>query len=54
MNIYSRVLAYRTEVVKNDLNPNWRMFRVNMQLLCGGDRNRLVIHNCRAFIKHLL
>uniref|UniRef100_A0A8D3EDE4 Copine-3 n=1 Tax=Scophthalmus maximus TaxID=52904 RepID=A0A8D3EDE4_SCOMX len=30
-------LAHRTEVVKNNLNPTWRRFRVPLQSLCGGD-----------------
>uniref|UniRef100_A0A8C3ALX4 Copine-3 n=1 Tax=Cyclopterus lumpus TaxID=8103 RepID=A0A8C3ALX4_CYCLU len=30
-------LAHRTEVVKNNLNPTWRPFRIPMQSLCGGD-----------------
>uniref|UniRef100_A0A7N6ARQ9 C2 domain-containing protein n=1 Tax=Anabas testudineus TaxID=64144 RepID=A0A7N6ARQ9_ANATE len=30
-------LAHRTEVVKNNLNPVWKPFRISLQLLCGGD-----------------
>lgn len=30
-------LAHRTEVVKNNLNPTWRPFRVSLRSLCGGD-----------------
>ncbi|MEQ2258928.1 Copine-3, partial [Xenotaenia resolanae] len=30
-------LAHRTEVVKNNLNPIWKPFRIPMQSLCGGD-----------------
>ncbi|XP_056868149.1 copine-3-like isoform X1 [Takifugu flavidus] len=30
-------LAHRTEVVKNNLNPTWKPFRIPLQSLCGGD-----------------
>lgn len=30
-------LAHRTEVVKNNLNPIWKPFRVPLRSLCGGD-----------------
>ncbi|XP_072259747.1 copine-1 isoform X2 [Pyxicephalus adspersus] len=33
-------LAYRTEVVKNNLNPCWKKFSVPLQSLCGGDLNK--------------
>ncbi|CAL1546463.1 unnamed protein product [Lymnaea stagnalis] len=33
-------VVHRTEVVKNNLNPEWRPFSVRLQLLCGGDRTR--------------
>uniref|UniRef100_A0A8C4HI09 Copine 3 n=1 Tax=Dicentrarchus labrax TaxID=13489 RepID=A0A8C4HI09_DICLA len=29
-------LAHRTEVVKNNLNPTWRPFRISLRSLCGG------------------
>ncbi|XP_020372553.2 copine-1 isoform X2 [Rhincodon typus] len=30
-------LAYRSEVIKNNLNPNWKPFSVSLQSLCNGD-----------------
>ncbi|KAM9296118.1 copine-1 [Gastrophryne carolinensis] len=33
-------LAYRSEVVKNNLNPCWKKFSVPLQSLCGGDVNK--------------
>ncbi|XP_078093061.1 copine-1-like isoform X3 [Mustelus asterias] len=30
-------LAYRSEVIKNNLNPNWKTFSVSLQSLCNGD-----------------
>ncbi|KAL4000728.1 NACHT, LRR and PYD domains-containing protein 12 [Sarotherodon galilaeus] len=33
-------LAHRTEVVKNNLNPTWRPFRIPLQSLCGGDMEK--------------
>uniref|UniRef100_A0A4W6G693 Copine III n=1 Tax=Lates calcarifer TaxID=8187 RepID=A0A4W6G693_LATCA len=33
-------LAHRTEVVKNNLNPSWRPFRIPLQSLCGGDMDK--------------
>uniref|UniRef100_A0A3Q1CDD0 Copine-3 n=1 Tax=Amphiprion ocellaris TaxID=80972 RepID=A0A3Q1CDD0_AMPOC len=33
-------LAHRTEVVKNNLNPTWRPFRIPLQSLCGGDMDK--------------
>uniref|UniRef100_A0A4W3GEZ0 Copine I n=1 Tax=Callorhinchus milii TaxID=7868 RepID=A0A4W3GEZ0_CALMI len=30
-------LAYRSEVIKNNLNPNWKSFSVSLQSLCHGD-----------------
>ncbi|KHJ89408.1 hypothetical protein OESDEN_10769 [Oesophagostomum dentatum] len=39
---FSRQLAHQTKHLKNTLNPEWAVFRVNMQMLCGGDRRRSV------------
>uniref|UniRef100_A0A673Y3X1 Copine III n=1 Tax=Salmo trutta TaxID=8032 RepID=A0A673Y3X1_SALTR len=33
-------LAHRTEVVKNNLNPTWKPFRIPLQSLCGGDMDK--------------
>ncbi|KAM9774644.1 copine-3-like isoform 2-T3 [Syngnathus typhle] len=33
-------LAHRTEVVKDNLNPTWRPFRIPLQSLCGGDLDK--------------
>uniref|UniRef100_A0AAQ5ZUA5 C2 domain-containing protein n=1 Tax=Amphiprion ocellaris TaxID=80972 RepID=A0AAQ5ZUA5_AMPOC len=30
-------LAHRTEVIKHNLNPTWKPFRIPLQSLCGGD-----------------
>uniref|UniRef100_A0A3P8W157 Copine-3 n=1 Tax=Cynoglossus semilaevis TaxID=244447 RepID=A0A3P8W157_CYNSE len=39
-------LAHRTEVVKNNLNPSWKKFRVSMQALCGGDVEKTIKVDC--------
>uniref|UniRef100_A0A8C4H6G0 Copine-3 n=1 Tax=Dicentrarchus labrax TaxID=13489 RepID=A0A8C4H6G0_DICLA len=39
-------LAHRTEVVKNNLNPTWRPFRIPVQLLCGGDVEKSIKVDC--------
>uniref|UniRef100_A0A8C3ALY2 Copine-3 n=1 Tax=Cyclopterus lumpus TaxID=8103 RepID=A0A8C3ALY2_CYCLU len=39
-------LAHRTEVVKNNLNPTWRPFRIPMQSLCGGDVEKSIKVDC--------
>ncbi|XP_008436526.1 copine-3-like isoform X2 [Poecilia reticulata] len=39
-------LAHRTEVVKNNLNPTWRPFRVPLQSLCGGDLEKPIKVEC--------
>lgn len=39
-------LAHRTEVVKNNLNPIWRPFRVSLRSLCGGDVERPIKVDC--------
>ncbi|XP_029467995.1 copine-1-like isoform X5 [Rhinatrema bivittatum] len=33
-------LAYRSEVIKNNLNPTWKTFSVPLQTFCGGDVNK--------------
>ncbi|XP_047205661.1 copine-3-like isoform X1 [Girardinichthys multiradiatus] len=39
-------LAHRTEVVKNNLNPIWKPFRIPMQSLCGGDVEKSIKIDC--------
>ncbi|GAA6219440.1 copine-3-like [Lates japonicus] len=39
-------LAHRTEVVKNNLNPTWKRFRVSLQSLCGGDVEKSIKVDC--------
>ncbi|XP_071341823.1 copine-3-like isoform X5 [Trachinotus anak] len=39
-------LAHRTEVVKNNLNPTWRPFRIPLQSLCGGDMDKAIKVEC--------
>ncbi|VDL81179.1 unnamed protein product [Nippostrongylus brasiliensis] len=52
LNIYrvnddgSRMLAHRTDVIKKDLNPQWRPFEVNVKMLCGGDYARQFLIEC--------
>uniref|UniRef100_A0A7N8YID0 Copine-3 n=1 Tax=Mastacembelus armatus TaxID=205130 RepID=A0A7N8YID0_9TELE len=40
------LLAHRTEVVKNNLNPVWRPFRIPLQSLCGGDVEKPIKVDC--------
>uniref|UniRef100_A0A1A8KLL7 Copine-3 n=4 Tax=Nothobranchius TaxID=28779 RepID=A0A1A8KLL7_NOTKU len=39
-------LAHRTEVVKNNLNPTWKPFRIPLQSLCGGDMEKPIKVEC--------
>ncbi|KAM7390762.1 hypothetical protein PAMA_008788 [Pampus argenteus] len=39
-------LAHRTEVVKYNLNPVWRPFRIPLQSLCGGDVEKSIKIDC--------
>ncbi|XP_012679621.1 copine-3 isoform X1 [Clupea harengus] len=39
-------LAHRTEVVKNNLNPCWRPFRIPLQSLCGDDMDKPIKVEC--------
>ncbi|TNM98997.1 hypothetical protein fugu_013561, partial [Takifugu bimaculatus] len=39
-------LAHRTEVIKNNLNPTWRPFRVSLRSLCGGDVEKPIKVDC--------
>uniref|UniRef100_A0A8C8EYR3 Copine-3 n=1 Tax=Oncorhynchus tshawytscha TaxID=74940 RepID=A0A8C8EYR3_ONCTS len=42
-------LAHRTEVVKNNLNPTWKPFRIPLQSLCGGDMNKHIKMECKGY-----
>uniref|UniRef100_UPI00398EF0C5 copine-1 isoform X2 n=1 Tax=Pristiophorus japonicus TaxID=55135 RepID=UPI00398EF0C5 len=39
-------LAYRSEVIKNNLNPNWKTFSVSLQSLCNGDLQKPIKVAC--------
>ncbi|KAK2858643.1 hypothetical protein Q5P01_003263 [Channa striata] len=39
-------LAHRTEVVKNNLNPVWRPFRISLLSLCGGNVEKPIKVDC--------
>ncbi|KAM9332390.1 copine-3 isoform 1-T1 [Pholidichthys leucotaenia] len=39
-------LAHRTEVVKDNLNPTWKPFRIPLQSLCGGDMEKPIKVEC--------
>ncbi|XP_056403941.1 copine-1 [Hyla sarda] len=42
-------LAYRSEVIKNNLNPCWKKFSVPLQSLCGGDLNKPIKVHCTDY-----
>ncbi|XP_053553171.1 copine-1 isoform X1 [Bombina bombina] len=42
-------LAYRSEVIKNNLNPSWKKFSVPLQTLCGGDVNKPIKVHCSDY-----
>ncbi|XP_030624036.1 copine-3 isoform X2 [Chanos chanos] len=39
-------LAHRTEVVKNNLNPCWKPFRISLRSLCGGNMEKPIKVEC--------
>ncbi|TYZ60601.1 hypothetical protein PybrP1_004664 [[Pythium] brassicae (nom. inval.)] len=39
----SWVQVHKTEVIDNNLNPNWRVFELPMQQLCNGDHRRQLL-----------
>ncbi|KAK5985776.1 Nicotinic receptor-associated protein 1 [Trichostrongylus colubriformis] len=45
---HGRQLVYQSECVKHNKNPVWRLFRVNVQSLCGGDKKRQFVIECWA------
>ncbi|PAA82109.1 hypothetical protein BOX15_Mlig017750g6, partial [Macrostomum lignano] len=40
------VRAYRTEVIKNTLDPDWKPIKVSVDRLCGGDLRREIRFRC--------
>ncbi|XP_048675965.1 copine-1 isoform X3 [Caretta caretta] len=42
-------LVYRSEVIKNNLNPCWRKFSVPLQTFCGGDFNNPIKVHCTDY-----
>ncbi|KAK6046357.1 C2 domain protein, partial [Cooperia oncophora] len=43
---HGRQLAYQSEHVKRTVSPVWKVFRVGMQALCGGDKKRQFVIEC--------
>ncbi|XP_038665040.1 copine-3 isoform X2 [Scyliorhinus canicula] len=39
-------MAHRTEVIKNNLNPSWKPFRIPLRSLCNGDLQKPVKVDC--------
>ncbi|XP_023570512.1 copine-1 isoform X4 [Octodon degus] len=42
-------LVYRSEVIKNNLNPTWKRFSVPLQHLCGGDHSTPIQVRCSDY-----
>ncbi|XP_061293389.1 copine-1 isoform X5 [Bos javanicus] len=42
-------LAYRSEVIKNNLNPTWKRFSVPLQHFCGGDASTPIQVRCSDY-----
>ncbi|XP_072371456.1 copine-1 isoform X1 [Scyliorhinus torazame] len=42
-------LAYRSEVIKNNLNPNWKTISVSLQSLCNGDMEKPIKVSCSDY-----
>ncbi len=40
---FSRTLAYRSEVIKNNLNPMWKPSQISLRQLCNGDYERFLV-----------
>ncbi|KAL5014149.1 hypothetical protein ScPMuIL_008419 [Solemya velum] len=38
--------VHKSEVIKNNLNPNWRLFTIPVRTLCNGDYNRSIKIEC--------
>ncbi|WKY04569.1 hypothetical protein Q1695_005517 [Nippostrongylus brasiliensis] len=41
-----RQLVYQSEYIRKTASPMWRIFRINMQMLCGGDKKRPFVVEC--------
>ncbi|GCC22535.1 copine-3-like isoform X1 [Chiloscyllium punctatum] len=39
-------MVHRTEVIKNNLNPSWKPFRIPLRSLCNGDLERSIKVDC--------
>ncbi|XP_041045084.1 copine-3-like isoform X2 [Carcharodon carcharias] len=39
-------MVHRTEVIKNNLNPSWKPFRIPLRSLCNGDLQRSIKVDC--------
>ncbi|KAL4648920.1 RNA-binding protein 12-like [Arapaima gigas] len=42
-------LVYRTEVIKNNLNPSWKKFSVSLQTFCNSDMNKPIKVHCSDY-----
>uniref|UniRef100_A0AAY4DWD5 Copine-3 n=2 Tax=Denticeps clupeoides TaxID=299321 RepID=A0AAY4DWD5_9TELE len=42
-------LVYRTEVIKNNLNPSWKAFSVSLHTFCSGDLNKPIKVHCSDY-----
>lgn len=40
------VVVHKTEIIKNTLDPVWAPFKLKLDLLCGGDVNRMLRFEC--------
>ncbi|XP_070604099.1 copine-3 [Erythrolamprus reginae] len=40
------VMVHRTEVIKNNLNPVWRQFKISLNSLCYGDMDKAIKVEC--------
>ena len=39
-------VVHKTEVIRNNLNPQWKPFNIRVQQLCGGDLDRTIKIDC--------
>lgn len=42
----STTVVHKTEVIKNTLNPTWRVFSIPLRTLCNGDVHRTILVQC--------
>lgn len=45
----STTVVHRTEVIKRNLNPKWKMFNIRARVLCNGDYGRSIVIECYDF-----